>query len=157
MQRQGSGSWFAVGGYTVVGTVLLWWANDQLTAIRLISGSTFEYPEGRLLLRLITLIAAGIAWGFAVAAGQQGTSHPRIGVLALWSLLPLSIVAYFYLQITFGWPPGLGRAIFTFVFNDSTIVSSAIVFGFFVAGMTAHLLRRRGKDDVGDTESGRES
>lgn len=128
----------------VLATVLLWWANEQSLDIQRITGTTFQIPEGQILLQIGTLVAAGFAFGASVEAGRQSTSRSHIGTLAVASLVPLSIVSYFYLHMVLHLLPSLPLGISRFLWSQLGLTSSAVAVGFFIAGMSAPALRKIG-------------
>ena len=128
----------------ILATVLLWWANEQLLDNRLIFGSTFQFPKGRMLLQTGTLVAAGFAFGASVEASHQSPNRFHIGTLAAASLIPLSIVSYFYFGLIFGRFPPLPMSTVTFLTSELATTSSAVALGFLVAAMSVPVLRRIG-------------
>jgi hypothetical protein len=89
--------WVYTGTGTILGLGLLWWATEQLVEIQRTVGSTFEYPKGRVLLWLVTLIATGFAFGLAAAAVRHGAVRGRVAIMT-WSVLPLLTIAWFYFE-----------------------------------------------------------
>ncbi len=137
--------WFYVGFLTILGFALIWWAGDQFTEIRTTAGAEFRYPRGALLVYLLTLMAAGLVFG--MAASQRQTATPSRGAIAGWSMIPLLIIIAFYW--TLGWPPGPtlmeGEVLF-FVVDRATVVTSCLVFGFFVSRLAATNRPRVGQE-----------
>lgn len=142
--------WVYTGTGTVLGLGLLWWASDQLGEIQRTAGSTFQYPEGRVLLWLFTLVAAGFAFGLAVTTVRGGPVRGRVAIMA-WSVLPLLIIAWFYSRLAFGWPSITIRArLFEFLTSQTTIVASALTLGFFLSAVLGTPTRPQ----IDQTESG---
>lgn len=135
--------WVYTGTGTVLGLGLLWWATEQLGEIQRTVGSTFEYPEGRVLLWLFTLIATGFAFGLAAAAVRQVAVRGRVAIMS-WSVLPLLIIAWFYSRLAFGWPAiTVPAELFEFLTSQTTIVASALTLGFFLSAVLGLPIRPR--------------
>lgn len=136
--------WVYIGALTILGFGLLWWANDQFTEIRSLMGSTFEVPAGRLLIWLLTLIAAGLVFG--LAAGREVAADSRVAIAA-WSILPFVILAWFYSRLSFGLPAfNLPHRLFEFLSSQMTVVASSLTLGFFLSALVVDRISRR-RDD----------
>lgn len=125
--------WLYVGVLTVLGLLLIWWAGEQYNEIRLGFGSEFQFPAVRLLLYLLTLVAAGVLIGQAVSPQREADSGAR-GAIAAWSVVPLVMIVLIYWTLV--WPPGLGwirGRLLVFMINQVTIVASCLVFGIFLS------------------------
>lgn len=124
----------SAGVLTVLGFGLLWWAHHQWLNARAIMGSTFEMPSTRLMLWLLTLVVAGLSFGLAAASARREKVRARAAVLLIWSLIPLTVLIGFWLFVSGWWSPVLGP--FTeFLYSETTLVSSSLVLGFFIAGL----------------------
>ena len=126
----------------ILATALLWWAHEQSLDIQLVAGSTFQFPRGRMLLQTGTLVAVGFTFGASAEAARRSAIRSDIGSLAAASLIPVSIVSYFYLWL-FGLLPSLG-GIMIFVASQVVQASSAVALGVLIAAMSAPLVRRIG-------------
>jgi hypothetical protein len=140
MGRVSSRRWGGVVGLPVVGFALLWWAAEQLDAVRMSLGSTFEMPAWRFVGWLLTLIAAGVVFGLAAGFARAEVSKANVGATVVAGIIPLAIVVYFWAFFSFGWFSTFGGAIAFLVRNEVTVVVSCIVIGFLGAGLVAHRL-----------------
>ncbi|HUG31641.1 MAG TPA: hypothetical protein VMM14_02010 [Acidimicrobiia bacterium] len=136
--------WVYVGVLTIIGFGLLWSANAQFDQIRRITGSTFEFPSGRLLIWLLTLIAAGLVIG--LTAGRHVADNRPVAIAA-WSIVPFLILAWFYSRFSFGLPSfNLPRSLFEFLGSQMTVVASSLILGFFLSALVADRISRRKND-----------
>lgn len=137
--------WVYVGALTILGFGLLWWANDQFAEIRRLTGSNFQVPEGRLLIWLLTLIAAGVVFG--LAAGREVAANRRVAVAA-WSLLPFVIIAWFYSRFSFGLPAfNFPRSLLEFLGSQMTVVASSLTLGFYLSALVVNPIRHRRQNE----------
>jgi hypothetical protein len=143
-QPAGNPKWVYVGVLTIFGFGLLWWANDQFAEIRRVMGSTFEFPTGRLLFWLLTLIAAGLVFG--LAAGREVVANSRVAIAA-WSMLPFVILAWFYSRFSFGLPAfNLPRGLLEFLESQIIVVASGLTLGFYLSALVVNRISRRQND-----------
>lgn len=144
-QSLGYPRWVYVGALTILGFGLLWWANDQFAEIRRLTGSNFEVPEGRLLVWLLTLVAAGLVFG--LAAGREVAANSRASIAA-WSILPFVILAWFYSRFSFGLPAfNLPRSLLEFLGSQMTVVASSLTLGFFLSALVVNPIRHRRQNE----------
>lgn len=133
MEAKDSWSWVSTGSFTVLGCVLVWWANEQWLDITEIAATSFSVPSARLLLWLLTLIATGVSFGLVVSASQSRRARPRVLVLLVWAVIPFAILFLFWSQIALGWFQGVSLA--GFLYSEITLVAAGIVLGVLIAGM----------------------
>lgn len=129
--------WAAVVVFSIVGMVLLWWATNQLGAIRQITGTTFQFPKGRTLAWIFTLVAVGAAFSLAAGAARSGESNTRVAPTLVAAGLPAAVVTYWFAWMS-GLPWVIGRDFTFWVLRDSTpVIASSVLVGFLVGGLAA--------------------
>jgi len=137
--------WVYVGALTITGFGLLWWANDQFAEIRSLIGSTFEVPVVRLLIWLLTLVAAGLVFG--LAAGREVAANSRVAIAA-WSILPFVVLAWFYSRFSFGLPTfNLPGSLMDFLGSQMTVVASGLTLGFYLSALVFNRITPRRQND----------
>ena len=145
MDRVTPKRWFGVVGFPIIGFVLLWWAAEQMEKARQILGSTFEFPTWRILGWLVTLVAAGAAFGLAAGFGRAEVSKANVGATVVAGIIPLAAVVYFWTFFSFGWFSTFKSDLALLLRNEMTVVASCIVVGFLGSGLVAHRVARSEK------------
>jgi hypothetical protein len=129
--------WGAVIGFSIVGMVLLWWATNQQEAVRQITATTFQFPKGRTLAWILTLVAVGAAFSLAASAARTGQSRTRVAPTLVAAALPAAVVTYWFAWMS-GLPWVTGRGFTFWVLRDSTpVIASSVIVGFLVGGLAA--------------------
>lgn len=124
------------GALVVLAMLGLWWVQIQQRTIQEVASSTFQMPTGRWILWSLTLVAIGLCFALAVAAGSGW--RRQIGIPALlWGLIPLAMVLSFHLSIAGVTMP---RAFVEVMVGIQMQVSSAVAVGVFLAGLLAPIL-----------------
>lgn len=143
MDRLSPERWVGVIVLPIIGFVLLWWANEQLTDIRTQFGSTFRFgPWWTVLGWIFTLIAAGAMFGLAVALSGPDRKSPFMGAILVAAIVPVVIVVQFFGFLALGWSP-LGTNVFgVFLITPATATVSCVVLGFLAAALIAPRLVR---------------
>jgi hypothetical protein len=138
----GSRRWAMVIVLPVVGLAFLWWAGEQLDDIRSIVGTTFEWPTWRLLGWLVTVMAVGATFSFAARAAGTGVARAHGLATLVVMALPLAIVLYWWVYLSFGWLPALGDRGWPWSpLNIFPTATSCVIVGFLVAGLVASRVR----------------
>lgn len=133
--RSHTRTWLVSAGLIAAGLLLMWWASEQRLAWQSIFTAEFRTPVVRIMLWLATVAAAGFSWGLAVAASRRGRGGPRIQVMAVLTLAPLTAMLYFFSWIM-GWGvPTLPMSLDVFLLTEPTQVAFALLLGFLVSGM----------------------
>ena len=117
------------GVLLLVGFGLIYWADQQLADIQQVTASLFQFPIGRMILWLGTLILAGTGFGLALAAAFRRVGKARTAAL-LWGVIPLAVLAYYTLS---------------FAGANVTIATSALLVGLFIATWLAPIVLPSGR------------
>lgn len=130
-------SWLTTGILTIAAMMGLWWAQVQQESIQQQASATLEQPAGLWILWSITLIAVGLCFGLAVAAGSGW--RRRIPVVSLlWGAIPLAILLSFHLWVAQAveFPIEFLRVLVGIQMQ----VASAVAVGVFLSGLLTPLL-----------------
>jgi len=130
-------SWLTTGIFTTAAMAGLWWAQTQQESIQQQMSSTFEQPAGLWILWSVTLIAVGLCFGLAVAAGSGWRSRIPMTAL-LWVAVPLAFVLAFHLWV--GQVVELPIEFLRILVGIQMQVASAVAVGVFLAGLLTPLL-----------------
>jgi hypothetical protein len=132
-----------VGVLTLAGLSLLWWANEQLLEVNRITASEFHFPKLRLLWWVLTLVLAGLVFGLAATWRSSPVSSSRKAI-AIWSVLPLLMLVWFYSTLAFSWPVlDVSVRLLRFVTSQTTVTAVAVVLGFNLAVLVAPVIATR--------------
>ena len=134
-------AWFLSIALTLAGTGVLWWAHQQWLTLTTVSFESGQAPSARLLLWLLTMIAAGFLFGMAASSARSSWERARPAVLLAVSFLPFAVLYYFWTQVTLGWFPTLPGRVADFIYNGSTLPAASLILGFFLSGLVGRVER----------------
>ena len=132
------------GVLLLVGFGLIYWADQQLADIQQVTASLFQFPIGRMILWLGTLILAGTGFGLALAAAFRRVGKARTAAL-LWGVIPLAVLAYYTLSFAGALTRPIPFRWTRFLFANVTIATSALLVGLFIATWLAPIVLPSGR------------
>ena len=127
--------YWGVAGFSAAGFALLWWTANQTEEIQKIASSTFQYPRWRMIAALITLIAAGFAFGWAALLARAERSRTDVGLTVLAAAIPLAVIINYVGFFVWGFAGFLHNRIGIFLVTQTTITAACLVVGFLGAGL----------------------